>query len=68
MKLGDYCTELEDIACGPYLTAFKKLFSKLLYSGRNKEKEIYLDIYKEVIDQIQASIKIIELNKLHSKS
>ncbi|AFB20798.1 hypothetical protein [Rickettsia canadensis] len=54
MKLGDYFTELEDIACGPYLTAFKKLFSKQLYSGRNKEKETYLDIYKEVINQIKS--------------
>ena len=51
MKLGDYFTELEDIACGPYLTAFKKLFSKqeldaYTVAGTKKKRHIWIFIRK----------------------
>jgi hypothetical protein len=68
MKLKEYFEKLESTACGPWLAAFKELFSKEELNGelsevqdKKKKEEKFFDNVKQALDKIQVNMEIIRL-------
>jgi len=68
MKLKEYFEKLESTAFGPWLAAFKKLFSKEELNGelsevqdKKKNEEKFFDNVKQALDKIQVNMEIIRL-------